>query len=242
MKEKKARTVEDCVNVLKQLTSNFLFHAYVKRQQSLFFEQTKSSLNKNTVAIQVDFSENFTFKQQNEIQSTHWANNQVTIFTAYVWLPNNTGLSIVFVNDYLEHDKYAVYTCLHRLVMLIKARLPSLQYVHFFSDGAASQFKQKFLFANLTFFSEIYQCGTSWHFFATSHGKGVVDGIGGTVKRVVWKECMTGKVIDNAQDFVKFASEKCPNINVIFISVTDIENNREELDERWDGILPLPNT
>lgn len=53
---------------------------------------------------------------------------------------------------------------------------------------------------------------------------------------------MTGKVIDNAQDFVKFASEKCPNINVIFISVTDIENNREELDERWDGILPLPNT
>ena len=121
VKEKKAGTVEDCVNVLKQLTSNFLFHAYVKRQQSLFFEQTKSSLNKNTVAIQVDFSENFTFKQQNEIQSAHWANNQVTIFTAYVWLPNNTGLSIVFVSDYLEHDKYAVYTCLHRLVMLIKA-------------------------------------------------------------------------------------------------------------------------
>ena len=53
---------------------------------------------------------------------------------------------------------------------------------------------------------------------------------------------MTGKVIDNAQDFVKFASEKCPNINVIFISVTDIENNREELDDRWDGILLLPNT
>ena len=43
-------------------------------------------------------------------------------------------------------------------------------------------------------------CGT---FFATSHGKGPVDGIGGSVKRHVWTAVKTRKVIVNdAASFV----------------------------------------
>ncbi len=242
VKVPKNNTVADCIAELKKQTPSFIFHAFVKRKQSEFFEQSKSTLSEDTVAVQVDFSENYTFKQQHEIQSAHWSNNQATIFTAYVWLPNGSGISVAFVSDYLDHEKHAVHTFLHHLIMTIKVKLPFLKYVQFFSDGAASQFKQKFLFVNITFFAEMYQCDASWHFFATSHGKGIVDGIGGTVKRVVWKECMTGHVIDTAEDFVKCAGAKCPNIIVKFISSAEIESHRDELDMRWKGISSLPNT
>jgi hypothetical protein len=65
----------------------------------------------------------------------------------------------------------------------------------FFSDGAASQFKQKFLSCNLTFMRASYGLDVQWHFFASGHGKGVMDGIGGSVKRVVWNEIRTGNCI-----------------------------------------------
>jgi len=42
-----------------------------------------------------------------------------------------------------------------------------------------------------------------WNFFATSHGKGCVDGVGGTVKRLVWNKVKSRKVtVTGAEDFV----------------------------------------
>ena len=34
----------------------------------------------------------------------------------------------------------------------------------------------------------------SWHYSATSHGKGAVDGVGGTTKRTAWSAVSTRKV------------------------------------------------
>ena len=48
----------------------------------------------------------------------------------------------------------------------------------FISDGAASQYK------NLCQFKNKYKIEGEWHFFATSHGKGPCDAIGGTLKRM----------------------------------------------------------
>ena len=48
----------------------------------------------------------------------------------------------------------------------------------------------------------------SWHFFATSHGNGVVDGIGGTVKRLVWSGILAGEVCRSAEDFVKIVKKR----------------------------------
>ena len=43
----------------------------------------------------------------------------------------------------------------------------------FFSDGAASQFKQRFTLCEITQLEKDW----SWNFFATGHGKGAVDGM-----------------------------------------------------------------
>ena len=52
--------------------------------------------------------------------------------------------------------------------------------VYDFSDGAASQYKNKKNFVNLAFHNRDFK---NRHFFATDHGKGPPDGLGGTVKR-----------------------------------------------------------
>ncbi|CAF3880707.1 unnamed protein product, partial [Didymodactylos carnosus] len=83
--------------------------------------------------------------------------------------------------------------------------LPNVKEVDCFSDGAASQFKQRFLFRNLLRIANERIIELSWHFFATSHGKGVVDGIGGTVKRLVWSAIFAGGVCRSAEDFIKIA-------------------------------------
>ena len=64
-----------------------------------------------------------------------------------------------------------------------KSIYPELKEVHIFSDGTASQFKNKFIFKLLCVLKEKLQLDLMWHFFATSHGKGAVDGIGGSIKR-----------------------------------------------------------
>lgn len=51
----------------------------------------------------------------------------------------------------------------------------------YFSDGAASQYKNR---KNLCNHEADFGIQAEWHFSATSHGKGASDGVGGTVKRL----------------------------------------------------------
>ena len=81
-----------------------------------------------------------------------------------------------------------MWVFMNYLLKQLRKDTPSLNVLNIFSDGAGSQFKQKYLFSNLHAWVQDYS-----YFFATSHGKGVVDGIGGTVKRAVWRQgkCMS---------------------------------------------------
>ena len=55
----------------------------------------------------------------------------------------------------------------------------------FFSDGATIQFKNRYLIEYLMMM-EVNDLGISWNYFASSHGKRVVDGVGGTLKRLMF--------------------------------------------------------
>ena len=60
-----------------------------------------------------------------------------------------------------------------------------LKKVLYFSDGAASQYKNYKAFINLCFHEQDHNLKAEWHLFARSHGKNPCDGVGGTVKRLV---------------------------------------------------------
>jgi hypothetical protein len=52
-------------------------------------------------------------------------------------------------------------------------------------DGAASQFRNRIVIQHLTIMMNNIGINFSWNYFASSHGKGTVDSIGGILKRFV---------------------------------------------------------
>ena len=86
-------------------------------------------------------------------------------------------------------DKYAVNVFLRAILQFLDENVRHFEKVVFFSDGPSSQFKQRFLLSSITLFNR----NIVWNFFATSHGKGPVDGIGGSTTRLVSSEVMSGK-------------------------------------------------
>ena len=71
------------------------------------------------------------------------------------------------------------------LIAFLKRVLPSSpKKIVYFSDGAASQYKNPKNFINLCNHEAYFGIQAEWHFSATSHGKGASDGVGGTVKHL----------------------------------------------------------
>lgn len=84
-----------------------------------------------------------------------------------------------------------------------------------------------------------------WSFFATSHGKGAVDGVGGSIKRLVHREVLGRKIeVQCTKDFVRAiqnVGERC-SVKVVEVLPEKIENSKAFLNCRWEGIKTLPGT
>ncbi|KAL7407295.1 hypothetical protein ABVT39_006367 [Epinephelus coioides] len=98
---------------------------------------------------------------------------------------NKYLIHIDFSENYLrKHDPLAIWAHLDPMLNMVKEKFPKVQRLHFFSDGLATQYKQKgnvFLLSTKPFKRGF---DISWNFFEASHGKGAPDGIGGTLKRL----------------------------------------------------------
>ena len=116
--------------------------------------------------------------------AAHWSNEMATLFTAVVYYIAGNGelthQSYVVVSDELGHDKASVYAFNKAILERVK-EVTSVKMVHYWSDGAGSQFKNRYNLASLLFHEEDFNCKATWRFFETAHGKGPVDGVGGEV-------------------------------------------------------------
>ena len=68
-------------------------------------------MTQSEALVQVDFAENYTCKYQDEVQSAHWHQQQITLFSVAVWTNNGsetTCKSHVIVTDELSHEKKSV--------------------------------------------------------------------------------------------------------------------------------------
>ena len=234
-------SVKEAVSLLKSKVELFLFHVYIKREQSKFFEQLKEEVSDKEIVLQVDYAENFNLKEQDEIQAAHWNTIPLIIFTAFVW-SKKENFSFALPSADVSHDKCVVNAALEIISNHIKIVLPNVKEINCFSDGAASQFKQRFLFRNLIHISNERKIRLNWHFFATSHGKGVVDGIGGTVKRLVWSAVLAGGSCRSAENFIKIARNKTNKINLFEITKADVDYSKVKLENIFKTTISIPQT
>ena len=107
-----------------------------------------------------------------------------------------------------------------------------------YTDGPSSEFKNKFTLKIIHEISQILQCEVRWQYFATSHGKGVVDGIGGAAKSAVRKRVLskTGPVVQCASDFVREVRKDLPRVKVTEEEISVNESKWKDVDS-VPGIL-----
>ena len=52
---------------------------------------------------------------------------------------------------------------------------------------------------------------------------GPVDGVGGTVKRAVWRRVLQNRVtVTTAKEFASVATDACPNINILCVEAAQV--------------------
>lgn len=223
------------VGLFQEKFASFKQHCYVNEVQKTHFKNLRDSLDDYSAVFQFDFAENFCLKQQREIQSAYFTNQQVSIFTAVAWVKGAIE-SFAIVSDTLSHDKVAVFTYLNEIFEFIKSKYTNIKVVNIFSDGSAAQFKQRFTLSTLPIHAARFQFATiNWHYFATSHGKGAVDGIGGTIKCHAWKKIKSNKCcITNAESFCNAVSDL--KINTLLVHPSLVNNNTQLLESYWQDI------
>ena len=115
----------------------------------------------------------------------------------------------------------------------------------FFSDGAASQYKNKSNFINMTHLQKNTDINVQWNFFATSHGKGACDGIGGTVKRNAYRASLQRPVdshITTPQHFFDWAKNFFKKNSFDFCTTTEYETEQRSLKSRFSKAILIQNT
>ena len=118
--------------------------------------------------------------------------------------------------------------------------------VHYFSDGCAGQYKNRYNFTNLCYHEEDFGLACEWNFFATSHGKNACDGIGGTVKRAAARVSLqrtTEKQILTPEHMFQFCEENLSKkIKFFYVTTTDLKEAEKKLDHRFRESTAIPGT
>lgn len=245
---------DDFVATYLEKLEKLLQHDFIAKQQSLYLKKLKESELSETAIIIADFAENYSFILQDAVQGFHWTNSQATIHPFIVYhkfeteadeTPNLKHENFVIVSDTLRHDTNTVHCFQRKVLDFLKIKFPLLKKVVYFTDGAAGQYKNRKNFLNLMYHKQDFDLYAEWHFFATSHGKGPCDGLGGTVKRLAARASLQkiGKDgIQTPKELYDWATTNIRNINFSFVLEKEVEEECALLKKRFESAIPIRGT
>ena len=243
------KTSDDFVEYFCDKLLALIPHSFVATQQSSYYTECKLNLKTGEVVVQADFSENYAFTLQDAAQGFHWNNCQATVHPFVVYFCHSQKehhLSFIVISDCLLHDTIAVYLFQKRLIAFLKQKLPfPLKKITYFSDGAASQYKNRKNFNNLCHHELDFGVKAEWHFSATSHGKGACDGLGGTVKRQAARASLQRpyhEQIMTPLQLYDWASSTLNAINFTYCTTAQYSEVKDQLETRFSHSRTIPGT
>lgn len=180
----KETTSVEFLQYLKPNLQKFIKHNYVACWQDSQCHLAMETIPEGVLISHVDFSENYTFAVQDEIQSMYYHSYQVTIMVHITYrrnpdfvedgdFPKLIKAAHFWISDDREHDTLFVQFCFiqHWEWLQSQGVTPREHWV--FSDGCSSQFKA----CRPMYFVSRYPgltggCQMKWSYFGTGHGKG----------------------------------------------------------------------
>lgn len=239
--------VDDFLNEIAVKLRELIPHDFIWRSQALYFKTTKENLKKDEFLVISDFSENYTFVVQDEIQAFHWTNEQCTLhpFSIYYRSENEERMiSYVVIAESLEHNIVSVYLFQTKLFAFLKNKFNSIKKIYFFSDGSAAQYKNKKNFYNLCEMKQKHGFEAEWHFFATYHGKSPCDALGGTIKRMATRASLRNvkDQILSAKDLFEFVKCSSSVINTVLCTKVEHDSMAALLEDKYNDVKTIPGT
>src|SRR5258705_1849904 len=239
--------VDDLLETLTHELDNPTAHHFISKHQQRFLQNMKQEVAQNTCIMLADFAENYHFVVQDEVQGYHWNRQQATLhpFVAYYKgseLEPTQSKSFVCISDNLEHNTTTLYAFQKKVISCLHTTLPDLQKIVYFSDGAASQYKNRKNFENVCQHKADFNVEAEWHFFATSHGKNVCDGVGGTVKRLATRasiQHVNQDPILTAEGLYQWCERNISNVTFFFVPDPDIREVENQLGARFSMAIPI---
>jgi hypothetical protein len=155
--------------------------------------------------------------------------------------------SFVIISENLEHDSSSVHLFNSKLISYIKQHFGrrNVRKIIYFSDGAGSQYKNKYNFINIFNHKKDFGVEAEWHFFATANGKGACDGIGGVVKRNAYRSSLQNKnpiKITGPKSLYDWAKGYFSSIDFNYCTKQEHETHSVTLKKRYSEAKTLKNT
>ena len=114
------------------------------KSQAEYLQQRKDNIDNETVISLGNFAENYSFVVQDEVQSFHWNNFQCTLHPVVLYykiddllMHKSFCIMMIWKHD-LKHDVDMVHEVQEVIVNYIKAEMPQIKRIEYFSDGCAS--------------------------------------------------------------------------------------------------------
>lgn len=150
---------KDFVDLLQRHMRLYIKHSFIATWQAQQFRECIKRFPNDVVVSVIDFAENYSFKEQNEIQSMHWYCSQVTILVHITYVRDEAENVLKFIHFYIsddkEHDTLFVQHCLQlHIVWMQDKGFKTLKRHWVWSDGCSAQFKA----ARPFFFVSRYDC------------------------------------------------------------------------------------
>ena len=124
-------------------------HIFVKREQNTFYNNVKDNLEENEVLVDVVYRENYSNKDQQEIQSAYFGHNTFSIFMACCCFCGDDGevvsKNITVTSNATDHSLIAAHTCNMKVIEELNKTV-QIAKVHAWSHGCAAQFHSQYVF------------------------------------------------------------------------------------------------
>uniref|UniRef100_A0A8D8Z5S4 Uncharacterized protein n=1 Tax=Cacopsylla melanoneura TaxID=428564 RepID=A0A8D8Z5S4_9HEMI len=221
------------VNILEDIFPKYMNHQSIIRNQYIAMKYLKLTLDPQAVLLHIDFSENYSLKYSTEIQSFHFggSRDQVTLHTSSLMYKQNTyseltTKSFCTLSKNLKHGPPQILAHLEPVFNFINKEIPNLKEIHFWSDGPSSQYKNKYMFYTFGNLIQDYFPSLSfstWNYFESGHGKGLPDGIGGTVKRTADRLVAQGNDLSSFEVLVQHLNKSLRQISICVIDESAID-------------------
>eukprot|EP00111_Clytia_hemisphaerica_P010989 TCONS_00032233-protein len=216
-------------DILATKIKELKLHIHVRNEQYQTYTTLKETMPGNAILVHVDYAESYENKQQDECQSAYFGHTNFSIFTAVVYFRRNGELlheNIVIVSETTDHSRIAAHSCILKVIDIMMERHPHFNQfhsidLHIWSDGCASQFRSKYVFALTPFFPKPFI--VTRYYNERHHGKGPMDGLGGCVKNLVYRAVMSKKeVITTPEQFARCAQKLSKNVVCVYMPSKEV--------------------